>query len=68
MGGLSIWHLLIILVILIVFFGPQRLEGLGSSLGKAIKGFKQGLEEGSESDKEKAAKAAEAKDSTKKDA
>ena len=42
--GISIWHLLILLVILLLFFGPQLLEGIGSSLGKAIKGFKKGIE------------------------
>lgn len=42
--GLSIWHLLILLVIVLVFFGPSRIEGIGSSLGKAIRGFKKGLD------------------------
>jgi len=43
--GMSIWHLLIILVILLLVFGPQRLEGIGTSLGKAIRGFKKGIDE-----------------------
>ena len=38
--------ILLFLIILLVF-GPSRLEGLGSSLGRAIHGFKKGLEEGS---------------------
>jgi len=42
---MSIWHLMIILLILLFIFGPSRLEGLGSSLGKAIKGFKKGIDE-----------------------
>ncbi len=41
--GLGLPHLLLILVILLVFFGPSRLPGLGKSLGEAIKGFKNGL-------------------------
>lgn len=41
--GLGLPHLLLILVILLVFFGPSRLPGLGKSLGEAIKGFKDGI-------------------------
>jgi TatA/E family protein of Tat protein translocase len=41
--GLSIWHVLIVLVIVLVFFGPKRLPDLGRSLGEAINGFKKGL-------------------------
>ena len=44
--GVSIWQLLIVLVILLLIFGPNRIEGIGKSLGKSIKGFKKGLEEG----------------------
>jgi sec-independent protein translocase protein TatA len=49
--NLSFGHLLIILVILIFVFGPSRLEGIGTSLGKAIRGFKKGISDG-ESDNE----------------
>lgn len=45
MEGLGLPHLLLIAVIFLVFFGPKRLPQLGQSLGKAIKGFKQGLSE-----------------------
>lgn len=45
MGEFSLTHWLIILAILLLVFGPSRLPGLGSSLGKAIRGFKQGLNE-----------------------
>ena len=41
--GLSIWHLIIIAVIVLILFGPNRLPGLGKSLGEAIRGFKKGL-------------------------
>lgn len=45
MGEFSLTHILLLAVIFIVFFGPSRLPQLGSSLGKAIRGFKQGLNE-----------------------
>ena len=45
MGEFSLTHWLIILVILMLFFGPSRLPQLGSSLGKALRGFKEGLNE-----------------------
>ena len=45
MGEFSITHLLILALILLIFFGPSRLPALGQSIGKAIKGFKQGLNE-----------------------
>jgi sec-independent protein translocase protein TatA len=41
--GLSFGHLLIVLVIALIFFGPSRLPSLGKSLGEAIRGFKDGL-------------------------
>lgn len=44
MGGFSLVHLLLVLVIILVFFGPSRLPGLGKSLGEAIRGFKKGIE------------------------
>jgi len=45
MGEFSLTHLLILAVIFLLFFGPSRLPQLGQSLGKAIRGFKQGLSE-----------------------
>lgn len=45
MGEFSISHILLLLVIFLIFFGPSRLPALGQSLGKAIRGFKQGLNE-----------------------
>jgi sec-independent protein translocase protein TatA len=41
--GLSFWHLLIIVVIVLLLFGPNRLPQLGKSLGEAIRGFKKGI-------------------------
>ncbi|MBC7419361.1 MAG: twin-arginine translocase TatA/TatE family subunit [Bdellovibrio sp.] len=45
MGEFSVSHMIILAVILLVFFGPSRLPAFGQSLGKAIKGFKSGLNE-----------------------
>ncbi len=45
MNGLSLGHIIIIVVVLLIFFGPSRLPALGQSIGKAIKGFKEGLNE-----------------------
>lgn len=45
MGQFSLPHILILALILLIFFGPSRLPALGQSLGKAIKGFKDGLNE-----------------------
>ena len=48
-GGISIWQLLIILLIVVMLFGTKRLKGLGSDLGDAIKGFKKSM--GNDDDK-----------------
>jgi len=45
MGEFSLTHILLFSVIVLIFFGPSRLPALGQSLGKAIRGFKQGLSE-----------------------
>lgn len=45
MGQLSIAHMILLIIILLIFFGPSRLPQLGQSLGKAIRGFKEGLNE-----------------------
>lgn len=42
--GVSIWQILIIVLVVLLFFGPSRLPGLGKSIGEAIRGFKQGLD------------------------
>ena len=43
MGGLSIWHWLIVLVVVILVFGTKKLGNIGGDLGKAVKGFKDGI-------------------------
>lgn len=42
--GLSFWHLIIIVFIVLLLFGPNRLPSLGKSLGEAIRGFKKGID------------------------
>ena len=42
-GGISIWQLLIILVIVVLLFGTKRLKNIGSDLGSAVKGFKKSV-------------------------
>lgn len=48
MGGISIWQLLIILLIVILIFGAKKIRNIGSDLGSAIKNFKQAVKEGEE--------------------
>jgi len=45
MGGIGIWQLAIIAVIVIVLFGTKKLRGVGSDLGGAIKGFKKAIKD-----------------------
>ena len=46
MGAMSIWHWLIVLVIIMLVFGTKKLRNIGSDLGGAVKGFKEGMKEG----------------------
>ena len=43
MGGLSIWHCLIVLVVVVLIFGTKKLRNIGQDLGGAVKGFKEGM-------------------------
>ena len=45
MGGLSIWHWIIVLVVVLLVFGTKRLRNAGSDLGEAVKGFKKGMKD-----------------------
>ncbi|MEF1255862.1 MULTISPECIES: Sec-independent protein translocase subunit TatA [unclassified Vibrio] len=45
MGGISIWQLLIIAVIVVLLFGTKKLRGIGGDLGGAVKGFKKAMSE-----------------------
>lgn len=51
MGSLSIWHWLIVLVVIILVFGTKKLRNVGSDLGGAVKGFKEGMSSGDEAAK-----------------
>ena len=43
MGGLSIWHWLIVLLVVVLIFGTKKLRNIGQDLGGAVKGFKEGV-------------------------
>ncbi len=43
MGSMSIWHWLIVLVVVMLIFGTKKIGNMGSDLGKAVKGFKDGV-------------------------
>jgi len=45
MGGISIWQLIIIAVIVVLLFGTKKLRGMGGDLGGAVKGFKKAMQE-----------------------
>jgi sec-independent protein translocase protein TatA len=46
MGTFSIWHWLIVLLIIVLIFGTKKLRNIGQDLGGAVKGFKDGIKEG----------------------
>ncbi len=58
MGGLSIWHWGIVLLIVVLVFGTKKLKNMGSDLGGAVKGFKDGMKDGSANATDKAEGAA----------
>ncbi|MEY5029253.1 MAG: preprotein translocase subunit TatA [Pseudomonadota bacterium] len=51
MGSFSIWHWLIVLLIVVMVFGTKKLKNIGSDLGGAVKGFKDGMKDGAADDK-----------------
>lgn len=55
MGTFSIWHWLIVLLIVVMVFGTKKLKNMGGDLGGAVKGFKDGMKDGSASPDDKAA-------------
>ncbi len=52
MGGLSIWHWLIVLLVVVLIFGTKKLRNMGSDLGGAVKGFKEGMKSEEETPKQ----------------
>lgn len=61
MGSLSIWHWLIVLLIISLIFGTKKLRNIGSDLGGAIKDFKQGMQDSEDNSNEKNNKKEESK-------
>ncbi len=59
MGSFSIWHWLIVLVVVVLIFGTKKLKNVGSDLGSAVKGFKDGVKDGTTSADAAAAAAAQ---------
>ena len=49
MGSFSIWHWLVVLVIVLLVFGTKKLRNIGEDLGGAVKGFKEGMKDANES-------------------
>ena len=47
MGSFSVWHWLIVLLIVVLVFGTKKLKNIGADLGGAVKGFKDGVKDGS---------------------
>jgi sec-independent protein translocase protein TatA len=46
MGSFSIWHWLIVLLVVVLIFGTKKLKNIGADLGGAVKGFKDGVKDG----------------------
>ena len=65
MGTFSVWHWLIVLLIVVLVFGTKKLKNMGSDLGGAVKGFKDGMKDGSSSADDKAADAAQVSNAAK---
>ncbi len=55
MGSFSIWHWLIVLLIVVMVFGTKKLKNIGSDLGGAVKGFKDGIKDGGQNPADNAA-------------
>jgi sec-independent protein translocase protein TatA len=51
MGSLSIWHWLIVLLVVVLVFGTKKLRNIGADLGGAVKGFKEGMKGDEEAQK-----------------
>ena len=63
MGGISLWQLLIVLLIVILLFGTKKLKTLGTDLGSAVKGFKKSVSDKDADFEEEASKEVEDKSS-----
>ncbi len=65
LGGISIWQLLIVLVIVALIFGTKKLRGVGSDLGGAVKGFKKALNDDEKKNEEAVKQEQESSDAKK---
>lgn len=61
MGSFSIWHWIVVLIIVLLIFGTKKLRNMGSDLGGAIKNFKESMKEGAESPEPESGNGAEPK-------
>lgn len=61
MGSMSIWHWVIVLVVVMLIFGTKKISNMGSDLGKAVKGFKDGVKGEEDKDEASASASAQAK-------
>ena len=52
LGGISIWQLLVVLVIILLLVGPKRLKSLGSEMGNFLKNFRKAVDDKEESQNE----------------
>ncbi|MGZ8256745.1 MAG: Sec-independent protein translocase subunit TatA [Gallionella sp.] len=52
MGSFSIWHWLIVLLVIVLIFGTKKLRNIGSDLGGAVKGFKEGMKSETDASKQ----------------
>ena len=57
LGGISIWQLLIVLVIVLLLFGTKKLRNLGTDLGGAVKGFRSTMKDGANAEESTEAEA-----------
>lgn len=55
MGSFSIWHWVVVLLIVVLVFGTKKLKNIGQDLGGAVKGFKEGMKDGTEGESASAA-------------
>ncbi len=53
MGSLSIWHWLVVLLVVVLIFGTKKLSSIGTDLGGAVKGFRKAMSEAEEEDEPK---------------
>ena len=67
MGSFSVWHWLIVLLIVVLVFGTKKLKNLGGDLGGAVKGFKDGMKEGGTTPADAAAEKSAVADQSKSD-